>query len=76
MPDFVNLWDWVQTLTAADLPTAPFSLHPAQVVVEPGKWLRKLQEDALEGPGGPRALGSIQKDLRGLHEALNNKETR
>ena len=72
--DFINLWDWVQTLAVDDLPTG--TLHPApQVMVfeqDKSRWLRALQSDAKHGPNGPRGrTGAIQGDLRYLYEVVN-----
>ena len=67
MFDLPDLWSWVQTLTAADLPAVPFEVAPGQRVINGEKWLRKLQDDARLELKGPRAQGPIQRDLRGLY---------
>ncbi|MBN1518159.1 hypothetical protein JXA32_16475 [Candidatus Sumerlaeota bacterium] len=70
--DFINLYEWIQTVAVADLPPAPFKLHKGVIVIDAQKFLESLQADA--GPNHPRAAyGALQDDLRELRNLLKSK---
>lgn len=75
--DFINLWDWVQTLTVDDLPAGTLHPAPQRMVIECDKprWLSIIQRDAKDGPKGPRGrTGAIQEDLRYLYELVGKRD--
>lgn len=64
----MDLLDWIATVTPADLPLAPFELYPHVTVVDPARFLTKLQQDAALGPRGARhRTGALQADIERLH---------
>ncbi len=68
MADFLDLFDWVQGLTVADLPPAPFDFDGWQVR-DPAKFLAALQGDARSGSQSPREkYGAVTDDLRRLFQ--------
>lgn len=67
--DFVNLYEWIGTITPDTLPPAPFESGAGGRVTDTAKWLASLQSDARGGPKSPRARwGSLQADLRRVYE--------
>ena len=74
MADFVNLFEWIQTVKPEDLPRAPFGFHKERYVVNVEKFLNSIKLEAY--PGSPRAkYGTLQKDLRRLFEICNSGPT-
>ena len=66
-----DLFAWVQDVRAEQLPASSFPLTAGVTVLDPAKWLKKLQADCLM-PKRPRAVfGALQQDLRRLHELCN-----
>lgn len=64
----MGLLDWIATVTPADLPAEPFVLYPHVTVVDPARFLTKLQQDAAQGHRGARCKsGALQADLERLH---------
>jgi len=54
-------------LKAASLPPVPFDLRPGVRVVDAELFRRSLVEEAMLGPGTPRAeTGALQQDIREL----------
>jgi hypothetical protein len=69
--EFVNLYDWIQTVTLEDLPPVPFEFGgPWCVVVNAERFLKWMQS---QGPDSVRArnYGALQNDLRTLKEMLD-----
>ena len=52
--DLVKVADWVQELTADDLPRE-LCLYPGYTVVDPEMFLARFRLDIQAGPDGPRA---------------------
>ncbi len=72
--DFVNLFEWVQTVTPEMLPET-IVIRPGETVCTPGVWLDAIQKAALAGPDGPRArYGALQSELRWLMNRINELE--
>lgn len=60
---------FVLSLTPADLPPAPFRLHPWADVLDTGRYLAWLQRDVAMGPKSPRArYGVLRGDMERLRE--------
>ena len=67
--DFVNLFEWIGSITIDALPSAPFESGAGGRVIDAAKWLASLQSDARGGPKSPRAkYGALQADLRRVYE--------
>jgi len=67
--EFLNLYEWVQTVTPDMLPAAPFAASDGVTVLDSGLWLESVQAEARCGPAGPRAkYGAIQADMRRIYE--------
>ena len=68
--DFVNLFEWIQTVRPEALPER-FTVNYGEVTGRT-KWLEALQADATYGPDGPRAKwGAVQADMRRVWELCN-----
>ena len=68
----VNLFEWVQTMQAEQLP-ANFA-HNYGVVQDPERFLAAVQRDARSGPDSPRARwGSLQQDMWTLWNFANTR---
>jgi hypothetical protein len=66
----IALVPWLAAMTPADLPPAPFTLHPGITVSGP-VFLAQLQADAVIGPSHPRARwGALQADICALATLL------
>jgi len=54
---------WVQTVTADQLPPAPIRLG-YMTVLDPAKWLHRIQREALQGLNGARErYGAVTADI-------------
>lgn len=66
--EFINLYEWCQTVTPDQLPECPFALSSTSTIVDKAVWLHSLQGDARRGPNAARAKwGALQQDLRDLY---------
>lgn len=60
---------WIQSVTLDHLPPAPFRVNHFTTVVDPGKWLAKLQEEARDGLDHPRArTGVLQREIKRIQD--------
>jgi hypothetical protein len=67
--DWLDLYEWIQTVSPEDLPPAPIALGPQITVTNTAAWLRSLQQDAKLRGKAPRArYGALQDDLRRAYE--------
>ena len=72
MVEFVDLYEWIQTVEPEDLPPPPFELKTGITVIGRERFLRSLQQQCLT-PDHPRArIGGLQEDLRSLYKILCN----
>ncbi|MBU6428097.1 MAG: hypothetical protein KGR26_03725 [Cyanobacteria bacterium REEB65] len=74
----LRLIAWLEGITAADLPPAPFWLHTTGTrlqVIDGVRFLEALRADLARGPAGPRARnGTLQQDLADLETALRDRQ--
>lgn len=67
-------FDWIQSVTANQLPDAPFRVNHYTTVVDSGKWLAKIQEEARDGLDHPRAKrGALQREIERIHDMIEGK---
>jgi hypothetical protein len=74
MADFVNLYDWLQTVETGDFPPAPFKITPWMLVLDWDKYLHYLSHRGLQGPR--TQTGAWQADLRRLYKLWNSGRTK
>jgi len=73
--DFHNLFTWVQDVTVDQLPSPPIVINEYTKIVNPERWLSKLQQDARLGAEAPRAYyGALQADLRFLYTLITERK--
>ena len=75
--DWVNLFDWVQTVAPEQLPDPPWELAPCCMVVGNARFLTTLQgEAAHSNPKNPRfKYGRLHDELRATYQAVENKSS-
>ena len=66
------LCEWVQTVTPEQCPPVPFQLKQAERVIDSGKWLAALKQDAKRPRAGRGMWGRLEEDLRFLHEHVSS----
>jgi len=65
---------WIQSVTADQLPDAPFRVNPYTTVVDSARWLATLQAEAQFEPSFWRIRnGSLQQEIEFLRELLEGK---
>jgi hypothetical protein len=70
MGDFVNLYDWIQTVSPDDFPPAPHKLSPGITILN---WKKQIKYLRKETSNSARAMtGALQERLRTLHELWNS----
>lgn len=74
MGDFVNLYEWIQTVKPDDFPPAPFKFTPWLTILDWDKFLAGLRRS---GRDSSRArTGALQEDLRRLYDLWNSGRTK
>ncbi len=69
-------FDWIQSVTADQLPDAPFRVNHYTTVVDSGKWLAKIQEEAKDGMEHPRARrGALQREIERIQDLIEGKNS-
>lgn len=69
-------FDWIQSVTADQLPDAPFRVNHYTTVVDSGKWLAKIQEEARDGLEHPRARrGALQREIERIQDLIEGKNS-
>lgn len=62
---------WIQSVTADQLPVAPFRVNHYTTVVDSGKWLAKIQEEARDGLDHPRAKrDALQREIERIRDLI------
>lgn len=70
------LFTWIQSVTADQLPDAPFRVNHYTTVVDSGKWLAKIQEEARDGMEHPRAMrGALQREIERIQDLIEGKNS-
>jgi hypothetical protein len=66
----MDLFAWVQGVSAQGLPVPPFWLRPNQIVLDPAKWLEQIKREARI-PNHPRALtGALREDIQSIYKLI------
>ena len=74
MAEFVNLYEWIQTVEPGDFPPAPYPFKPWALIVDWEVFIMGLRQ---EGTRGPRArTGALHEDLRRLYRLWNSGRTK
>jgi len=67
---------WIQSVTADQLPAAPFRVNHYTTVVDSGKWLAKIQTEARDGKDHPRArTGVLQREIERIRDLIEGKNS-
>ena len=63
--------DWIQSVTVDQLPDPPFRVNHFTTVVDPAKWLAKIQEDAQADQTFWRLrTGVVQREINQIRELI------
>ena len=66
--------NWIQSVTADQLPDPPFRVNHYTTVVDPEQWLTKIQEDAQANPKFWRLrTGVLQREIEQIRELIEGK---
>lgn len=72
--DFVDLFEWIQTVEAREFPPPPIPFRQGHKIINMDIFIQCLR---MEKRDGPRArLGSLQEDLRRLYAIWNSDHTK
>jgi len=69
----VEAWITFLEFGGDQLPKSSFHLRPGERVTDPQRFYERLKAEIAVGPGGPRARGALQADLRRLQELFGRR---
>jgi len=66
--------EWIQSITAEQLPPPPIRIDHARYVVDPGRWLATLKaESRMDPKSWRRRTGLVAREIAFVRELIEGK---